>query len=110
MRFTDGSNAAAAGHGLRDTALRASLRTGPTVRGTFTAQRFHTLRFGKRGRPDQTTVSLPCGQSGSSPTATPKHLSSSSLPPSLASGRRTAVFITRGTVFCGAPLSFRAGA
>ena len=88
-----------------DIALRASLRVGRGQRGTFTAERFLKHRFGVLCRPISPPFSLPCGLSGF-PTASPKPFSSSLLPPSLASGRRMAVFMCRGTAHCGAPALF----
>jgi hypothetical protein len=54
------------------------------------------------------TVSLSCGRSAT-PNAIPEHLSSSSLPPSLAPGRRTAVFTPRGVARSGTPLRLSGG-
>jgi len=51
------------------------------------------------------SVSLSCGLSGP-PAGIPEHLSSSSLPPSFAPGRRTTVFMARGTASRGTPVSF----
>ena len=48
------------------------------------------------------TVSLLCGRLGSL-TTTPKRLSSSLLPPSFVSGRRTAGFTSGDTAHCGVP-------
>ena len=52
-----------------------------------------------------TKFSLLCGRSVS-PIASPERLSSSSLPPSFAPGRRTAVFTPTGTAHRGARFHF----
>ncbi len=54
---------------------------------------------------DTAPVSLLCGLPAN-PAAIPRRFSSSSLPPSFAWGRRTTVFLARGTTVRGAPLSW----
>ena len=102
MGFSEGSKAADTKAGLCDTALRASLRPALKARGTFVAGWLLKHRFGVLGKLGLVQVFLSCGLSAC-PSAIPKRLSSSSLPPSFASGHRTAVFMSRGSAHRAAP-------
>ena len=105
MGFSQVSMAADTQAGLCDTALRASLRPASKARGTFAAACFLKHRFGVLGKPGLVQVLLPCGLSDC-PSAIPKLLSSSSLPPSFASGHRMAVFMSRGAARRSTPVLF----